>query len=108
MCDQARGSWRFSNARERFSGSSTFRKSFNQAGPPPRGPSEGQDLGRIHVAQLSDSIAQHADRSQRRRGTPLLADAELGDDSLIPFGIVLLQVVKQATPLADEHEQTPA
>ena len=38
----------------------------------------------------------------------LLADAELLNDAFITIGIVLLQVVEQATPLADEHEQTAA
>jgi len=38
----------------------------------------------------------------------LLADAEFGDDALVTLGIVLFQVVEQATTLADEHEQTAA
>ena len=38
----------------------------------------------------------------------LLADAEFGDDRLIPLGIVFLQVVEQATPLADQHEKAAA
>src|ERR1700752_3270284 len=38
----------------------------------------------------------------------LLADAELPDDSLIPLGIVFLEVVQQATPLADQHEKSAA
>ena len=47
----------------------------------------------------------------RRRGlqhAKLLADAEFLDDALVTLGIVLLQIIKQATPLADKHEQTPA
>src|SRR5215467_5297140 len=38
----------------------------------------------------------------------LLADAELADHSLIPLGIVFLEVVEQATPLADQHEKAAA
>ena len=38
----------------------------------------------------------------------LLADAELRNDGLIPFRVVLLQVVEQATPLADQHEKSAA
>src|SRR5208282_4775157 len=38
----------------------------------------------------------------------LLADAELPNDRLIALGIVSLEVVEQATPLADQHEQAAA
>ena len=38
----------------------------------------------------------------------LLADAELRDNGFIPFRVVLLQVVQQATPLADQHEKSAA
>jgi hypothetical protein len=38
----------------------------------------------------------------------LLADAELPNDGLITLGIVSLEVVEQATPLADQHEQAAA
>ena len=38
----------------------------------------------------------------------LLADAELADYSLIALGIVFLEVVEQATPLADQHEKAAA
>jgi len=38
----------------------------------------------------------------------LFADAELGNDGLVPFRVVLLQVIKQATPLADQHEKSAA
>ena len=38
----------------------------------------------------------------------LLADAELGNDGLVALGIVFLEVVEQATPLADEHEKAAA
>jgi hypothetical protein len=38
----------------------------------------------------------------------LLADAELANDRLIALGIVSLEVVEQATPLTDQHEQAAA
>jgi hypothetical protein len=38
----------------------------------------------------------------------LLADAELSNDRLIALGIVSFEVVEQATPLADQHEQAAA
>ena len=38
----------------------------------------------------------------------LLADAELSNDRLIALGIVFLQIVEQATPLADQHEKAAA
>jgi hypothetical protein len=50
-------------------------------------------------------------RSQIRYGNnfpELLADAELPNDRLIALGIVSLEVVEQATPLADQHEQAAA
>jgi hypothetical protein len=41
-------------------------------------------------------------------GQQLLADAELPNDRLIPLGIVFLEVVEQATALADQHEKSAA
>ena len=38
----------------------------------------------------------------------LLADAELTDHGLITLGIVFLEVVEQATALADQHEKSAA
>src|SRR5258708_241519 len=38
----------------------------------------------------------------------LLGDAELGNDSLIPFRVVLLQVVEQASTPAHHHEKSAA
>ena len=52
--------------------------------------------------------------SRRNRGnipasrTRLFADAEFPNDRLIALGIVSLEVVEQATPLADQHEQAAA
>ena len=46
----------------------------------------------------------------RRKGPrwPLLADAEFRDDGLVTLGIVFLEVVEQATALADQHEKAAA
>jgi len=41
-------------------------------------------------------------------GKCLLADTEFGNDALVTLGIVFLEVVEQATPLADQHEKTAA
>src|SRR5246127_1084415 len=38
----------------------------------------------------------------------LPADAEFGNDGLVALGIVFLEVVEQATALADQHEKTTA
>ena len=38
----------------------------------------------------------------------LLTDAEFSNDSFVALGIVSLEVVEQATPLADQHEQAAA
>src|SRR5260221_10571997 len=38
----------------------------------------------------------------------LLADAEFANDCFVALGIVSLEVVEQATPLADQHEQAAA
>src|ERR1035438_7963360 len=38
----------------------------------------------------------------------LLADAEFGNDRLVPLGIVFLEVVEQATALANQHEKPAA
>src|SRR5438445_4911335 len=45
---------------------------------------------------------------RRDPGAPLLADAEFRDDALIALGIVFLEVVEQATALADQHEKAAA
>ena len=41
-------------------------------------------------------------------GQQLLADAEFRNHGFIPLGIVFLEVVEQATPLADQHEKAAA
>src|SRR5436853_7010259 len=45
---------------------------------------------------------------RRDPGAPLLADAEFRDDALIALGIVFLEVIEQATALADQHEKAAA
>jgi len=42
------------------------------------------------------------------RAKRLLADAEFRNHGFIPLGIVFLQIVEQATPLADQHEKAAA
>src|SRR3954463_6265664 len=41
-------------------------------------------------------------------GRALFADAELRNYNLVTFGVVLLQIVQQATPLADQDEKSAA
>ncbi len=36
----------------------------------------------------------------------LLTDAQFRNDVLIALGVVFLEVIEQATPLADQHEET--
>jgi len=43
-----------------------------------------------------------------KNARPLLPQAELANHRFIAFGIVFLEVVEQATPLADQHEKTAA
>src|SRR6266702_2904951 len=53
---------------------------------------------------------------RRRRGSAqnsvwahvLLADAEFLNNVFVSLGVVLLEVVEQATPLADQHEKAAA
>src|SRR5258708_36261940 len=57
---------------------------------------------------LSRSLRKRVGILTPPRAKRLLADAEFRNDSLIPLGIVFLQIVEQATPLADQHEQAAA
>jgi hypothetical protein len=43
-----------------------------------------------------------------QKNSLLLAEAESLNDRLVALGIVFFEVVEQATPLADQHEKTPA
>ncbi len=45
---------------------------------------------------------------QESQASKLLADAEFGNDGLVALGIVFLEVVEQATALADQHEKAAA
>ena len=48
-------------------------------------------------------------RSKPESGSAnLLADAQLRDDGLVALGVVLLQIVQQATSFADHHKKTAA
>ena len=48
-------------------------------------------------------------RSKPESGSAkLLADAQLRDDGLVALGVVLLQIVQQATSLANHHKKTAA
>jgi hypothetical protein len=38
----------------------------------------------------------------------LLTDSEFADDLTIPVAVALLQIIKKAAALADEHQQTAA
>ena len=53
-----------------------------------------------HVSLLRRGISEP--------GQQLLADTEFRNHGLIPLGIVFLQIVEQATPLADQHEKPAA
>jgi hypothetical protein len=43
-----------------------------------------------------------------RRASDLLADTEFRNNGFVALGIVFLEVVEQATPLADQHEKAAA
>ena len=58
--------------------------------------------GRRRTDRFGDAFDPRATREPM--GHPdLLADAEFRDDGLVALGIVFLEVVEQATPLADQH-----
>jgi hypothetical protein len=46
--------------------------------------------------------------SGKRVSRQLLAETEFLHDGLVTVGIVSLEIVQQATPLADQHEKTTA
>jgi hypothetical protein len=43
-----------------------------------------------------------------RKPVRLLAEAEFMNDGFIALGIVFLQIIQQATPLADQHKKAAA
>ncbi len=57
---------------------------------------------------LSRSLRKRVGVLTPPRAKRLLADAEFRNDRLIALGIVFLQIVEQATPLADQHEKAAA
>ena len=71
-------------------------------------------LGGSGAPLLSRSMRQdgdfdfHSPKSGESQASTLLADAELGDHTLVALGIVFLEIVEQATPLADQHEKSAA
>jgi hypothetical protein len=76
-------------------------------------------IGRRSFSKIRVDASSHPTSRKRREkwGTQffppqisqeLLADAELPNDRLIALGIVSFEIVEQATPLADQHEQAAA
>ena len=59
---------------------------------------------------LARNLSQKPRTAERLRppAQELLADAEFPNDSFIALGIVSLEVIEQATPLADQHKQAAA
>src|SRR5258708_1157596 len=68
--------------------------------------SQGWTLHRIPL--LANTARNGAPSFSRPSFPGLLADAEFADDGFVTLGIVSLEVVEQATPLADQHEQAAA
>src|SRR5271168_1923998 len=67
--------------------------------------------GRMPRPRLGTHFAMAFGISNRPHTEPvalLFADAELGNNRLIPFRVVLLQVVKQAATPAHHHEKSAA
>jgi hypothetical protein len=66
-------------------------------------------LGFIEGRQNNSvDVAVKCMKIPKRVWPQLLAETEFLDHSLIAIGIVGFQIVKQATPLADQHEKTAA
>jgi hypothetical protein len=59
---------------------------------------------------LATSVSQKQRTAETLRppAQKLLADAEFPNDSFVALGIVSLEVIEQATPLADQHKQAAA
>src|SRR5262249_45543284 len=51
---------------------------------------------------------RRTNHSKKRFSRQLFAETEFLNNGLIAVGIVCLEVVQQATPLADQHEKTAA
>jgi hypothetical protein len=65
-------------------------------------------LGVPHFSLLLREVGKVTTKLPPKFISQLFADAELPDDRLIALGIVSFEVVEQATPLADQHEQAAA
>jgi hypothetical protein len=60
------------------------------------------------IAKTAIGWGTHIYRGTQVHFSSLFADTEFPNDCLITLGIVSLEVVEQATPLADQHEQAAA
>ena len=60
------------------------------------------------AARRSHDFGSYTKPRQNMDGLTLLAEAEPLHHAFIAVGIVCLEVVEQATPLADQHEKTAA
>jgi hypothetical protein len=63
-------------------------------------------VNRAKAAAYTSAAAR--ERSSSDWAAQLLADAEFLNDVFVTLGVVLLEVVEQATPLADQHEKAAA
>src|SRR6266850_52067 len=72
--------------------------------------------GRVRVRRSLSTGQRPLPTLRRRRGSAqtsvlarlLLTDAEFLNNVFVSLGVVLLEVVEQATPLADQHEKAAA
>ena len=89
---------------------------FLDAGPASRGRRCASEIGQEKFSEFEVQLdgSQGTVETLKRWSTletlppDLLADAEFGNDGLVALGIVFLEVVEQATPLADQHEKAAA
>ncbi len=72
------------------------------------GLSEKQGFRVSQVSKFQGSFFETLKRETLKPLPSLLTDAELADHGLIALGIVFLEVVEQASPLADQHEKSAA
>jgi len=92
----------------------------NRETNPGRGPHSVKPASRNQLVDPNDTVSRSQQvavkrtytnelRSNLEIGTAkLLADAQLRDDGLVTLGVVLLQIVQQATSLANHHKKTAA
>jgi hypothetical protein len=60
-----------------------------------------------HCPASDTRLPPTGDLGSKRPVTRLLTDSKFLDDVFVSISIVRLQIIQQATPLADHHEQTP-